>query len=447
MARTAHVLGRPFIPWQRHVADVAGELRPDGRFRYSRVPLIVPRRAGKTWFILCYLLTVLRLRRAGRGFYASHRRETAAAMWRDDWFPAVELSPLHPMFVTIRKANGSEAILWRHYRSTLRLLPPDGDAMRSFASDVAVIDEGREFGLEQGIDFENAVFPTQATGLGGQTFIISSAPNRVGRGEWLARWRDIGRAAVERLDSQIAYFEWAAPPGLDPADPATWRLAHPGLGFHVLADALALDAETMAPDDFAGEYLGWWPETQVDNELVDAWLSPGCARDRVAPADPVVFAVELDEDRTRCQIVAAGTDPNAGAPAVELLVDRDHGDWVTGELTRLAATHHPQAIVWDRGGPVGALAHDLADVPANLTPFDTRDVAAACGAFHDAILARRVVHGPDDVLDEAITAARRRRAGGAWLFDRRQPGAGPLIAAALAHWGHTDRRRAPPNVA
>ena len=201
----------------------------------------------------------------------------------------------------------------------------------------------------------------------------------------------------------------------------------------------------MAPDVFAAEYLGWWPETQVDTALVDAWQL--CTRATVAPTDPVVFAVELDEDRTRCQIVAAGYDPTHDAIAVELITDREHGPWVAAELTRLALAHRPQAIVWDRGGPVAALAHDLADVPANLEAFGALEVAAASGAFHDAVLAGHVVHTPDDDLLAAVTAGRRRRAGGAWLYDRRQPGAGPLLAAAMARWGTSDRRHAAPTVA
>lgn len=436
------MLGRPLIPWQAHVADVAGELLPGGRYRYPRVVVIVPRRAGKTHLLLSKALTVTRRRPASRAFYASHRRETAAAMWRDDWFPTVELSPLHPRFVTLRRSNGSEAITWRHARSTFRLLPPDGDAMRSFASDLALIDEAREFTIDQGADFEAAAFPTQATGLGGQTWIVSNAGRM--SSHWLRRWRDLGRAATLNPDARIAYFEWAAPDGADPAAEATWWQAHPGLGWHVNLDALRADAEVMAPDDFAAEYLGWWPETQIDTDLVDAWLD--CQTDTAAPADPVVLAVELDVDRTRCQIVAAGRD-HFGRPAIELLVDRDHGTWIAGELARLAAAHRPHAVVWDAAGPVAALAHDLDDVPANLVALGTRDVTAAAGAFHDLVLARALVHRPDDVMTEAVAAARRRNAGGAWLYDRRQPGAGPLIAATLALWVHRDRSRAAPNVA
>lgn len=440
VAITARVMGQPFTPWQRHAADVLGTLRDDGRMRYRRAVVIVPRRAGKTWLTLNYALTVGRRRAMSRSFYAAHRRETAAAMWRDDWFPRLELSPLSRL-VKPRQSNGSEAMTYRHNRSTFRLMPPDGDAMRSFASDLANVDEAREFTLEQGQVFERAVFPTQATGRGGQFVIWSNAGT--GESGWLRKWRDLGRASIDDPSSQIAYIEYAAPDGADIADEAVWWAAHPGLGFHVDIDALRADHETLPPDDFAAEYLGLWPETQIDAELVAGWAA-GVDVD-AAPANPVVLAIEMSVDRDRTVIVAAG-DNRDGRPAVELLEDQPHGPWWRGRLAELVTTHRPAALVWDAGGPVNALAHDLADVPVNLYPVVTRDVIAGAGFFHDRVLAGNIAHRDDPDMGTAIAAARHRAAGGAWLFDRRAPGALGVLAAALAVWRWSDGRSRPPTV-
>lgn len=433
---TARLLGTPLIPWQRMVADVAGELTARGRFRYRRVVLVVPRRAGKTALALAYALTVSRRRPAARTSYASHRRESAAGVWRDEWIPAVEGAGLAPRFVACRRANGSESFTWRHNRATFRLLPPNPDALRSLAADLAVLDEARMFTPELGRDFEASAFPTMAT-RDAQVWIVSSAG-----GEWFRTWVDRGRAATTDPRSRIAHFEWAAPDGADPADPATWWAAHPGLGYHVLPDALADDCEVMSPDVFGAEYLGRWPSEAIDTELLDAWQAAGDPA--AAPADPVTFAVELDPERTRVQVIAVGT--HRGRLAVELVLDRPHGPWVAGELTRLAAAHHPYAICWDAGGPVAALGNDLADVPANMHSLAGREMAAAAGAFHDAVLAGRITHRDDDTLTAGIVAARRRTVGGAWLYDRRQPGSGPLIAATIATWVHRVRTRGVPTV-
>ncbi len=432
----------PLLDWQHAVAATATERDPSsGRHVYPRVVLLVPRRAGKSLLMLAVALAVAS--QGGRVFYCSAHRENAARMWRDDWFGLLA-GLVKAGYVTITRGNGQESITIPG-AGTIRLVATTSDAIRGAATNLIIVDEARELSPDQGQALEAAAFPTQATGRGGQTWIVSNAGN--GESVWLAGWRDRGRAAVDagRRDG-LALVEYAAPDGADPADEATWFAAHPGLAAgHVHVEHVRADFDVLAPDVFAAEYLGWWPETQIDTELVDAWLA--CELAAAAPADPVVFALELDVERTRVHIVAAGRDRATGRPAVELLVDREHGTWLAAEVARLVAVHRPLAVVWDAAGPVAALAHDLADVPANLLPLGTRDVTAAAGAFHDLCLAGVIAHRPDDVLTEAVTAARRRRAGGSWLYERRQPGSGPLIAATMALWVHRDRSRSAPTVA
>lgn len=402
---------------------------------------IVPRRAGKTFLELLALLAVGAGERR-RAFYASHRRETAAAMWRDDWFPQLEASPLE-RHLAMRRANGSETITWRGTRSTVRLLPADGDAARSAKSHLAVIDEARELTEEQGEAVEAGIFPTQAT-TGGQTWIWSNAGTAAST--WLAKWRDLGRASVDAGRTEgIAYFEWSADPDDDLDDPATWLACHPGLGYHVLLEALEADREVMTPTDFAVEYLGIWPEALVDLELLDAWHAN--VDPHAAPAHPLVFALETTEARDRTVIVAAG--PPAGQPhrtVVELVEDRDHagGQWIAPRLLELADRHQPTALVYDSRGPAAASAIDLEAVPTQLTGLRTDAVIAAAGGFHDRTIAGLITHRDDPRLATAVAALRRRAAGGAWCYDRREPDALAAIAAALA--AHASRAHAAPTV-
>lgn len=431
------------IPWQRHAAQLLGERLPNGLPAFPRGVIVVPRRAGKTRLLLAKGLATGAGARYRRSFYASHRRETAAAMWVDDWFPWIEDGPL-ARHIKVVRGKGGEALIWRRTRSALRLLPPDGDAMRTFSSQMAMLDEAREWTVDQGEAAERGCFPTQATGAaGGQTLIVSSAGTA--KSGWLRRWVDLGRAAaLEGRTDGIAYIEYSAPPDADPYDEATWWAAHPGLGHHVNIEALRADAEVMSPDGFACEYLGWWAEQLVDTALIDAWT--GRAAD-VDLADPIVFAVEVDEEREWCDIVAVGGGGPDGGIVVELIEHRPHGPWVGPRLAELAERWSPLAIAYDRGGPAAALGPELLDVPARLVSLNTPEVAAAAGWTYDAIVhAGTVWHRADEDLDAAVVAVRRRRAGGSWLVDRRQPGAGPFIAATMAAWVHRDGMHRPPGV-
>ena len=430
--QSALALNRPAIPWQRQVAAVAGERDPvTGRLAYSRVVVVAPRRAGKSMLMLSAGLANMRARNA-RGLYCSAHREAAARMWRDDWFPALEDAPLG-RYTQLVRGNGQEAVRWRRGLgpSTFRLIAASGSAIRSAASRLVIIDEGRDITPERGADLEGAAFPTQATiAGGGQTWIVSSAGDASSL--WLARWRDMGRAVVaEGRTTGLAYFEYAAPPDADPDDEATWWQAHPGLGHQVDIAALRDDHDQMTPDQFRCEYLGWWPESLADSTLVDAWAKAPVAVDL---ADPIVFAVEVDEDRTMATVVAVG-GAQLGRQAVELVEYRAHGAWLGPRLVELCERWSPVALTWDTSGPAAALAPELADVPTRLIGLGTRDVTAAAGAFHDAVVhAGNVAHVRHLDLDAAVAAARRRRSAGAWLYDRRSPGSGPLIAASLAAW-------------
>jgi len=425
------------------VGDVAGERDPtSGRLAYSRVVVIGPRRAGKSVLMLARGLANMRRPRS-RGLYCSAHREAAARMWRDDWFPTIEDAPLG-RYTALVRGNGQEAVRWRPGLgpSTFRLIAASGSAIRSAEASLNIIDEARDIAYERGLDLEGAAFPTGATIRGGaQTWILSSAGDAAAA--WLARWRDLGRAAVvDGRTAGIAYFEFAAPADADPDDEATWYLAHPGLGFHVDVQALRDDHEVMTPDQFRCEYLGWWPESLADSTLIDAWAHAPTADELV---DPVVFAVEVDEDRTTAAIVAVGTD-TGGRLAVELVDQRPHGPWIAPRLTELCERWSPIALVYDAGGPAAALAPELANVPTRIIAMQTRETTAAAGAFYDAVVHAGAVARATGVLalelDAAVAAARRRRSAGAWLFDRRQPATGPLIAASLAAWVH--RGQGPP---
>ena len=52
VAKTAELLGKPLLPWQRYVADVAGEIdETTGTYRYDTIVLTTPRQCGKSTLI------------------------------------------------------------------------------------------------------------------------------------------------------------------------------------------------------------------------------------------------------------------------------------------------------------------------------------------------------------------------------------------------------------
>ena len=185
------MLGRPFIPWQAQVDDVAGEYLPEtGRMAYPIVVVVVPRRAGKTVAVLARTLAKCLHIRHARCWYAAHRREVGAALWRDEWYPLIRDGLGNR--ANLRYANGSETIdvLPGRLDSTIRLFAPSGEALRSQDADLVTVDEAREFTLDAGATLEAAVRPAQLTRPGRQLFIVSSAGDTLSA--WLSRYRELG---------------------------------------------------------------------------------------------------------------------------------------------------------------------------------------------------------------------------------------------------------------
>src|SRR6516165_2047506 len=106
-AKLAQLIGQPFMPWQAQVANVAGELLPDGRPAYREVRITVPRQSGKTTLIL-----VVELDRSlnwgdwQRSLYAAQDRNNSRAKWGEQ----VDLLRQTPLgrLLAVRRQAGAE---------------------------------------------------------------------------------------------------------------------------------------------------------------------------------------------------------------------------------------------------------------------------------------------------------------------------------------------------
>lgn len=107
VAQIGEHVGRPLLPWQRQVADVAFELLPDGRLAYRRVIVTVPRQQGKTLLTACVL--ALRAQDVDQRLaYAAQTGLEGRRKWRDNWIPL-----LTPLGADFNMANGQETIAGR----------------------------------------------------------------------------------------------------------------------------------------------------------------------------------------------------------------------------------------------------------------------------------------------------------------------------------------------
>jgi hypothetical protein len=265
------------------------ELDPaTGLLAYREVDLTTPRQSGKTTLELAVLVHRCRTWARSRALYSAQDRIHARLKWEDDHVATLDRSPFSGEY-RVRYQRGDEAIRW-HNGSRHGITAPGEKAGHSDVLDLAVVDEA--WGLEDS-RLEQGLSPTMITRPQPQLWVVSTAGTH--RSGYLRGKVDAGRArAGAGARSAVAYFEWSAVEGSDPADPATWWATMPALGHTVTEATIAHEFERLDLADFCRAYLNWWPgEIPADWQVVDeaAWLA--LADPSSAAVDPVAFAADV----------------------------------------------------------------------------------------------------------------------------------------------------------
>jgi hypothetical protein len=457
----AETLGRPLMPHQRHITNVAMEIdESTGRLAYSTVVLIGPRQAtGKTEL----LLGVMSHRCVGfehdgpqRVMYTAQTADDARKKWRDVHVPRLEATALRSKFRT-RLTLNQEAMIWGNGSmwypgSTTGKTGGTGDTL-----DLGVIDEAWS---RPNARTELGMKPAMMTRWRWrQLWVTSMIPglSRSAPGTWsyLENLRTVGRARVAAgTRTGMAFFDYAAPEDADPYDPATWYAAMPGLGITVDESAIREDFELATdPVDLFAEYLGWAPLVTRPKWTLVREATWERLRDPLSSIEgPCALSVEMSEDRTRAWVGIAGhrfdghwhvalAEPGwMVAPGVVGV------DWVERRVAELVREAKPATVVIDARRPSTSLIVSLRNAGIDVLTPNQNEIAGACGRFYDATgqdapeddVGTRLRHLGQADLDRAMAGARKlEMPGGSFTFVRKGASAvlGPLYAVVLAMLG------------
>ncbi|ONF62286.1 terminase large subunit domain-containing protein [Amycolatopsis keratiniphila] len=449
VARIAEAFGTPFMPWQRYVADVALEVDPvTGRLAYRDILLMVPRQSGKTTLLLAKMVWRANAWPRQNILYSAQNRLSARKKWEEEHVAALDAAQRFRGRYTVRKVNGNEAIRWRN-GSRHGITSNTETAGHGETLDDGTIDEA--FALEDA-RLEQAFSPAMITRPQPQQWLVSTA-GTLAKSHFLNGKRKRGRAIIERGEpSTFAVFDWTVGDEYDRDEPATWWACMPALGHTVTEAAVRSEREKMEAAEFDRAYLNVTKVVVVaDDPNVPTKWWPDRHDARSSAAD-VALAVDITPDRQKTAIMAYGHRPDARGH-VELIELRDGTDGVVERLVELRDRHNPVAVGLDVAGPAGSLL-----VPLNNAGFTTpkdpmkpgrgqlaiptsREFAASCGAFADAVEHDHLRHLNQRPLNEALTGARTRPLGDAWAWARRTSDSNiaPLVGGTVARWAYESR--------
>ena len=425
-AFVAHLAGRPWLPWQRHAADVLGERLPNGSYAYPVAVVVVPRQCGKTTFVFDVALGRALELEDYRAAYTAQTGHVVTERFHDR-FDELSRTILERR-LTRRRSAGTERIASPATRSYVRAFPPLDGALRGSALDLVIVDEAQEVNDALGAALDRTILPTFTTRARRQLILIGTAGTD--SSGYLRRYLDAARAG----EPGFAVFEWGAHPEDDLEAESTWTACHPGLG--VLTDLVTLRTArvAMGAAGFAREYLNVWTRTASHVVAPETWAAVQKADD--LPAGRLCVSIDVDVDRTSAAIAIA-----AAGRHLELVELVDVDEAAARVLAIAEAANAPIAIA--SAGPVATVLDELRrNIPAaqperRLVVLRAGDEAIAAAGLLDELTAGTVSIFPSLALDDAIAGATIRKVGDSFVWGKRTSSSSiaPLSALGVARWG------------
>lgn len=403
-------LGKPLMPWQRHVADLSGELMHDPETglwvpAHALVVVTVQRQAGKSHLAMTQTGERSFAIPNFRAWYTAQTGGDARDQFLKFADEVVKGTPLEKMTKVLR-GNGHEVMKFLN-DSTIRPYAPTEEGIHGKQSDRNDIDEGWAFSTEEGKNLLQGSGPAALTRPAEQTFIWSAGGTA--KSTWLAELVARGRAG----DPSICYVEYGVPDDLkiegDLTDEDYQAIAahHPAIGHTITVGALK-KLRAKLPDDaeYARAAGNRWTEIiggAISKGLLSAaWYTPEMPED-------VSFGwgAATSADRTETVIVAATRVGDLTVCEVSEVIPRAYNT-----APQVAAWANGEPLAVDPRGPSASLAAALAKIPrTNLMDIGLPEAQTAASDVMDGLEAGKFKLRPHPAFEGGAKVLAKRYVG------------------------------------
>lgn len=448
----AALAGLMLDSWQEHVLRGACATDDMGKWAAKNVGLIVPRQNGKGSVLEARELAGLFLFGESIvhtahlfGTAAEHQRRMESLIRGCDYL--VELmegyrGDSRGKMSGIKTGNSEMSFTVAEDKATgrqeTRMLfkARSKDSIRGYTFDLLVFDEAYNLPSE----VEAAARPAlSAKTMAGNPQVWYTSSAGFPDSDVLARVRD---RAMSGDPGDLAFYEWSAPDGADPADPAMWAMANPALGRRISPEWVADERRTMGAEEFNRERLGIWSKVGGESAIpADFWEK--CRDEDSTAGLDLAFGVDVTPLGDVSSIASASWRDD-GTVHIEIVNHEGGTGWVPGRVSELQNAWSPVAVAYAAGGQVGRVLGGDPGQRHKLWAMSRREFDQACGAFYEAVATGKIRHLGDPVLDEAVMACRRSKGmSDLWHWTRSDVGAdiSPLVAASVAYHCLVERQK------
>lgn len=451
------VLGLELYPWQKWLLIHALELKPNGKFRFRTVIVMVARQNGKSRLLQILSLWRMYVDGAPLVIGTAQNLDVAEELWQ----AAVELAEgnddLAGEIAHIDRTNGKKA---------LRLVPRPEDKLpirrykvaaanrkggRGLSGDLILMDELRE---HSNWDSWSAVTKTTMARAKPQVWAASNAGDASS-----VVLRHLRKASLRQIvdkttaDASVGLFEWSAvywnPKGGDDqkgdfenlatSDRNGWAQANPSVEWGDLTmEALQAAWETDPDPVFRTECLCQWISTAAMGPWEDGlWDSlKDKESKRASKAEPFYYGVDVSWDRNWTAISVASRRAD-GLVHAEVVAYRTGTDWAIGWLTERKDKPGLQGVaLQENGSPVGSLVADMLQAKIPVVGWGGGELGKGTGQFYDLVRQSGLRHRDQDALTLAASTAQTKPVADYWLWDRKRSpfDISPLISLNAAVW-------------
>ena len=453
----SHAYGLTPDPWQQTVLNNWLACDENHTYVADTCGLSVPRQNGKNGVLEMVELDKLTMQHR-KILHTAHEVKTCrkAFLRLKSFFEQPEKYPeLAEMVKYIRATNGQEAIqLWKYDEygdkvdgGSIEFIARSKSSGRGYTVDDVVCDEAQEMTDEQ---FEVLRSTNSAAPSGNPQLFMTGTPTPpTSPGTVFGRTR---KNAIAGNAKRTCWIEWSVPEIGDVRDMSRVEDTNPALGYRLQEIVIDSELNSMEPDGFARERLGWWTEGEVNTLITEEeWNKLAIPADDVPTDEPPnkkAFGVKFTPDGSKIAVAVAVLKPDGGVH-VELV---DNGyrlassgvRWITDFLDE--RVHSTAAVAIDGRSGMSVLVDQLnkRHYPAKAIMLPgTNGVIAACTMLLEAVHDGTLTHFGQQQLTDSALRSQRRDIGnqGGWGFEGDD--CAPIEAACLAYWAVRTTKRRP----
>lgn len=415
----------------------------NSQFAALTIAISKPRQNGKSYGVRWYAADMGLV--GMRVLYSAHHSSTTAKMFKElcSYFENADQYPdMASEIVSISRARGYESIQLDS-GGCVDFQTRTNAGGRGGTYDIIIIDEAQELTYDQ----LEAILPTiSASGHEPQIIYIGTPPSPTCLG---TVFRDMHDKAHSDNPGSTWWLEWAVQAecidDIDVTDKELWYATNPAMGMRILERTVQNECDTMRPDGFARERLGWWsPAASAPDFVIAANKFEALAVDIAPTQGRVAYGVKFSPDGAEVSLCAARL--HDGIVYVEQ-IRRETLAIGLGWLAKWIAERKTQGCCCVVDGKSGtqALIDKLGNMPRGyvITPNAAQVIAAAATLVNCVNESTLEWFRPQADLLESATTSTRRRIGsdGGWGFGGSNPV--PISAASLALWGVLNSKRDP----